>query len=142
MLNLKKLLGFAFVSGLGLAIDFAIFLLLVALSLSPLAANAVSGSCAVTYVYFASVRRIFSYQGTFLFGLFLAYLVYQIAGVTAASFAVSFLASHFMAPALAKVAILPVTFSANYLFMSLLTRNSGAADLAEAESVPASNSRL
>ena len=117
-----KVLRFALVSGLGLAIDFALFLGLVALSFSPLAANAVSGACAVTFVYFASVRRIFSYAGRFLLGLFLAYVAYQVVGVSAASFAVSFLAAQLVSPALAKILILPVTFSANYLFMSLLTR--------------------
>lgn len=122
MNRLINVLKFAVVSGIGLGIDFLVFLLLIALDLSPFSANAISGTCAVTFVYFASVRRIFSYQGHFLVGLFLAYLLYQAVGVTAASYAVSFLSQSLMPPVLAKIAILPVTFSANYLFMSLLTR--------------------
>lgn len=126
MSNLRKIvrsvLQFALVSGIGLAIDFAIFLSLVAAGASPFFANLTSGGCAVAFVYFASVRRIFSYRGEFLLGLFAAYLAYQAAAVTAASLAVGYLAQQFGPPALAKLAILPVTFAANYVFMWMLTR--------------------
>ncbi len=119
--RLRQILKFAFVSGIGLGIDFVIFLLLMVAGASPFTANLVSGACAVTFVYFASVRRIFSYAGRFLIGLFCAYLAYQAAGVTAASLAVEYL-SAWTSPVLAKLLILPVTFGANYLFMLLLTR--------------------
>ncbi len=120
--RLRQILGFALISGIGLGIDFVIFLLLMAAGLGPFTANLVSGACAVTFVYFASVRRIFSYAGRFLVGLFLAYLAYHAAGVTAASWAVGYL-SAWTLPVLAKLLILPVTFGANYLFMLLLTRS-------------------
>lgn len=120
-LRFRRILSFALVSGTGLCIDFAVFLSLIALGASSFWANAVSGTCAVTFVYFASVRRIFSYAGRFLFGLCLAYLAYQAVGVTAASLAVAYLSDNFVTPALSKVLILPVTFSANYIFMALLT---------------------
>jgi putative flippase GtrA len=128
--QLFKILQFGIVSGVGLAIDFAIFFLLIAVGLSPFEANAASGSCAVTFVYFASVRRIFTYKGDFLLGLFFAYLLFQAAGVTAASLVVGALAEHQVNPALAKILILPVTFSANYLFMSFLTRKGKAGKFA------------
>jgi putative flippase GtrA len=124
--HLLNVMRFAVVSGIGLAIDFAVFLVLVELGLSPFAANAVSGASAVSFVYFASVRRIFSYQSGFLLGLFVAYLAYQAAGVTGASLAVGFLSAHFVPPVVSKILILPVTFSANYIFMSLLTRSGRA----------------
>lgn len=113
---------FAAVSGIGLALDFALFLTLVGLGIVPFAANAFSGACAVTFVYFASVRRVFSYRGSFLLHLFVAYLVYQVCGVAAASLAVAYLAEEWVSPGLAKILILPVTFTCNYLFMALLTR--------------------
>ncbi|MDP9412823.1 MAG: GtrA family protein [Pseudomonadota bacterium] len=122
MRALRRVASFAVVSGTGLALDFALFLALIGTGSPAFAANAVSGTCAVTFVYFASVRRIFSYAGRFLVGLFLAYLLYQALGVTAASLAVAFLSANFAPPAVSKLIILPVTFSANYLFMSLLTR--------------------
>lgn len=124
--RLQEVVRFAFVSGIGLAIDFAIFLVLIGAGASPLAANAVSGACAVTFVYFASVRRIFSYRGEFLFGLFAAYVIYQVIGVTLASLAVDYLSSRYVSPAAAKILILPVTFGANYLFMAYLTRSGGS----------------
>lgn len=119
---IRSVLQFALVSGTGLGIDFAIFLLLTAVGVAPFLANLVSGACAVALVYFASVRRIFSYEGGLLLHLFAAYVVYQAVGVTLASLAVAWLVRHSLSPALAKLAILPVTFSANYAFMWLLTR--------------------
>lgn len=122
MSHITKIAKFAVVSGTGLGLDFAVFLTLIWTGISPFAANSVSGACAVTFVYFASVRRIFSYAGRFLLGLFLAYLLYQAIGVTAASVAVAFLSERFATPAVSKLLILPITFTANYLFMALLTR--------------------
>ncbi|MBW3654549.1 MAG: GtrA family protein [Gemmatimonadetes bacterium] len=122
MNEFHRVVRFAVVSGTGLVLDFAVFLALTGAGFSAFTANAVSGTCAVTFVYFASVRRIFSYAGRFLVRLFAAYLVYQAVGVTAASLAVAFLSAHLVAPVVAKLLILPVTFSCNYLFMSLLTR--------------------
>ena len=124
--RLWSILLFALVSGAGLAADILIFLVLVESGVSVLAANAVSATCAVTWVYFASVKRIFSYRGTFLLGLFFAYLIYQAAAVAAASGLVGLLAASFMPPLAAKLAIVPVTFGANYLFMAWLTRRGRA----------------
>jgi GtrA-like protein len=118
----KRVLGFALVSGVGLGLDFAIFLLLVFAGLAPGYANLVSATAAVTFVYFVSTKQVFAYQGHFLFHLFVVYLVYQMLAVTVASWALaSIVAAWGMAPAIAKLLILPATFSANYLFMSLLT---------------------
>lgn len=117
----ERILLFAAASGSGLAIDFLLFVALAASGLAPGWANLVSGTAAVSFVYFASVRRIFRYGGRFLVGLFAAYLLYQAMGVALASWAVAMLAAIGWAPLLAKLAILPVTFPANYLFMSALT---------------------
>jgi hypothetical protein len=123
-LRLRVQLGrvalFAAASGAGLAIDFLLFLALLTGGATPGYANLLSGTAAVSFVYFASVRRIFSYRGRFLLGLFAAYLAYQAAGVRLASWAVAALAMLQVPPLLAKLIILPVTFPANYLFMSLL----------------------
>jgi hypothetical protein len=59
--------------------------------------------------------------------MFAAYAVYQVAAVTAASFAVGALSAALGNAALAKVLILPCTFGCNFAFMALLTRNRGAA---------------
>lgn len=113
---------FAAVSGAGLAADILIFLGLIKLGLPALFANAISATCAVTWVYFASVKRIFRYQGDFLIALFFAYVAYQVGAIAAASGAVELLARTEMRPLTAKLVILPITFTANYVFMAWLTR--------------------
>ena len=117
-----KVLGFAFLSGIGLVIDLAIFASLVHFGVRPGYANLVSASLAVAFVYFSSAKRIFEYHGEFLLLLFLFYAAYQVAAVLAASFAVDRLAMAGFKPIIAKLLILPVTFTANYLSMSVLLR--------------------
>lgn len=124
--HVGRLARFAAASGAGLAIDFLLFLALLAGGATPGYANLLSGTAAVSFVYFISVRRIFSYRGSFLLGFFIAYLAYQAAGVGLASWAVASLVELQVQPLLAKLMILPVTFPANYAFMSLLTGRRGA----------------
>lgn len=119
---IRRVTGFAAASGIGLALDFGLFLLLVEGKQTPASANLVSATAAVSFVYFATVHRVFSYRGRLLLLLFIAYLAFQAIAVTAASVCVGYLACYWMVPALAKLAILPATFSANFLFMSWLTK--------------------
>lgn len=120
--QLKSLLAFGVTSGGGLALDIGMFLLLTAAGIGPFVANLISATAGVTFVYFVSVRRIFRYEGTLLLPMFLAYLGYQALAVAAASAGVALLVRIGLAPYVAKLAILPLTFSANYLFMRMLTR--------------------
>lgn len=117
-----KVLGFAKISGVGLALDVGLFVSLVGFGWPPSFANFVSAMTAVTFVYFVSTRHVFQYQGKFLVPLFLMYLAYQNVAVVAASWAVGTLAALGIEPVLAKGLILPFTFSANYLFLDILTR--------------------
>jgi len=117
----KRLLHFGFISALGLTLDVLLFLILIEISFSPGVANFVSASTAVTFVFFASVWRVFYYRGQFVLGLLVAYWCYQAIAVFLASWAVSALSVHLLVPLAAKFAILPVTFLANYIFMSHLT---------------------
>ena len=131
----RKVVGFAILSAAGLAIDMGVFWVLVTLGLRAGFANLISASLAVTFVYFSSAKSIFSYHGGFLLRLFLLYAAYQVVAVLAASLAVDQLVVALgLAPLLAKVAILPVTFSANFLFMTFLLRAprpvAGTADVA------------
>jgi putative flippase GtrA len=125
----KRVMVFGAISGTGLALDFCIFLLLAnAGDVAPGIANAISGAAAVTFVFFVSVRRVFQYGGGFLVGRFVAYLVYHAFGIPAGSAAVAYLSQHHLVPWLAKIAVLPFTFIANYLFMSLLMRDGRRSD--------------
>jgi putative flippase GtrA len=120
--GLQKVLGFALVSGVGLAIDVGLFLILLAVSLRAGYANMLSAAAAVTFVYFVSTRHVFAYNGRFLIHLFVVYAVYQLVAVTAASWAVDLIVRLGFSPVVAKVVILPVTFTANYVFMNFLTK--------------------
>jgi putative flippase GtrA len=118
-----KLIHFAMVSGTGLALDFCIFVALLSLRTLPFAANAASSLAAVTFVYFASVRRVFRYGGEFQVAMFAAYAFYQACGIALGSWAVQALISLGFPGAAAKLVIVPLTFTANYLFMAWLTSN-------------------
>jgi putative flippase GtrA len=120
--HLPKLLSFALISQIGLALDVGLFVLLAHFGLRAGCANAVSASVAVTFVYFLSTKRVFEYAGRFLLSLFLLYAAYQAAAIVAASWAVDAIVGVGVLPVLAKGLILPVTFSANYLFLDFLTR--------------------
>ena len=117
----KKVLQFGAVSGTGLALDFCLFVALLSLRLPAFGANAMSSFAAVTFVYFASVRRIFRYGGQFHAAMFASYAAYQLCGIAAGSWAVQSLILLGWPGPVAKLAIVPVTFTANYLFMSWLT---------------------
>lgn len=120
--TVERVLRFGIVSGVGWAIDFAVFALLVHGGASVLAANLVGASLAVTWVFAASVRRIFAYDGRFLFGRFALYAAWQVAAVAAASLAIDLLHRHAgIGPLLAKILVTPLTFACNYLFMAWLT---------------------
>jgi putative flippase GtrA len=119
--HLSRAFRYGLVSGTGLALDLSLFLTLVHSGASAFVANALSSAAALTFVYLASVRRVFRYHGQFAVELFAAYVLYHLCGTAIVSAAISELVRLGVAPALAKIAILPATFGANYLFMSWLT---------------------
>jgi dolichol-phosphate mannosyltransferase len=129
---IAKVMRFAAVSGVGLGLDICVFFVLTQIGVRAGLANVVSASLAVTYVYFVATRRVFAYEGRFLLPLFAAYVAYQLVAVPAASWAIDALVVMSLTPLAAKVLILPVTFSANFLMMAFLTRSSKAARAAEA----------
>jgi hypothetical protein len=97
------------------------FLTLVQAGVGAFAANIVSSAAGLTFVYCASVRRIFRYDGRFIVPLFAAYVFYHVCGTLFVSWAISCVVHLGVAPAIPKIGILPATFTANYLFMSWLT---------------------
>ncbi len=124
----SRVLAFGVVSGLGWLLDFGIFTALLSAGATPFLANAAGAACAVTWVYAASVRRVFRYHGRFLVAKFLLYALWQVVGVSAASWGVDRLVhAGGLTPIWAKIAVTPLTFAANYLFMAWLTRPSAPA---------------
>lgn len=113
---------FAVVSGLGWLIDFSIFALLNSLGFSVWLANIVGATTAVLFVFFASVRKIFQYNGHYILWKLLNYIVYQIIAIVCASLLIDFIALQFgVLPIIAKIIVTPLTFYANFQFMSFLT---------------------
>ena len=113
---------FAVVSGLGWLIDFSIFALLNSLGFPVWLANIVGATTAVLFLVFASVRKIFQYNGHYILWKLLNYIVYQIIAIICASLLIDFIALQFgMLPIIAKIIVTPLTFYANFQFMSFLT---------------------
>ncbi len=119
--HLGRLLRFAIVSGTGLTLDLTLFLSLVSFVGHPFAANIFSSAAGLTFVYFASVRRVFRYEGQFLAAMFATYALYHLCGTLLVSWGVTALIASGWPPPGAKILILPMTLAANYLFMSWLT---------------------
>lgn len=116
------LLNFGLVSGLGWLIDFCLFYALTLGGLPVVFANAIGATTAVVFVFFASVRRVFRYQGHYILPKLLAYGLYQACAIAAASSLIHGL-THWsnLHPVLAKVLVTPLTFYCNFQFMALLT---------------------
>lgn len=117
---LSRLLKFAATSGTGLAIDLLLFFGLIEVGWSPAISNFCSASMGVLFVFFASLRGVFQHEGRYLGTLLVSYVSFQFLAVVAASAAVSLLVQLIGSPLLSKLIILPVTFGANFLFMSLI----------------------
>jgi putative flippase GtrA len=119
--DLARIVKFAGVSGAGLCLDYAVYALLCASGLDAGWANLISASLGVTFVFVVSARRIFAASEHFLLGLFAIYALYQVAAVSAASWAVGE-ATHLLDGRylIGKTLILPFSFTANYLFMTWL----------------------
>jgi putative flippase GtrA len=119
--DLARIVKFAGVSGAGLCLDYAVYSLLCASGVAAGWANLVSAGLGVTFVFVVSARRIFAGSDHFLLGLFGVYALYQVAAVSAASWLVGE-ATHVLDGRylLGKTLILPLSFTANYLFTSWL----------------------
>jgi putative flippase GtrA len=120
--DLRRIVKFAGVSGAGLCLDYAIYSLLCASGVAAGWANLVSASCGVTFVFVVSARRIFAASDDhFLLGLFAIYAIYQVIAVSSASWLVGE-ATHLLDGRylIGKTLVLPLSFTANYLFMSWL----------------------
>ena len=120
-MDLTRILKFAGVSGAGLCLDYAVYSLLCAGGVGAGWANLVSASLGVTFVFIVSARRIFAGSDRFLLGLFALYAGYQVLAVSAASWLVGE-ATHVLDGRylIGKTLVLPLSFTANYLFMSWL----------------------
>lgn len=121
-------LKFAGASGAGLVLDVAVYTALNEAGLRAGVANLVSAACGVSFVFLVSAHRIFEGDGDrFLGRLFALYAAYQVVAIVLASLAVDGMTSLLDGAYLAgKLTVLPVTFTANYLFTAWLLGPRGA----------------
>jgi len=143
--RLQRISAFGVVSGVGWLLDLGLFTALIHLRVAPAAANVLSASLAVTWVYGTSVRRIFRYGGLDVRRRFLAYAAAQVVIIAAASAAVGGLVRVTgMHPLLAKLLVTPATFVINYRVMAWLTASavSGAPSAAQPLANPLPGSAL
>ena len=119
---LGRLIRFAGVSGAGLLLDYAIYTVLCEVGLHAAVANLISAGCAVTFVFVVSVHHVFERpDGHMLMRPFAVYVAYQVVAVGAASAAVGALTDALDGRyLLGKTLVVPVSFLANFLFMSWL----------------------
>ena len=128
--RVPRLIQFAGASGAGLALDYAIYTALAASGMDAGWANAVSATAAVSFVFVVSARRIFESGDRFLVTPFLMYALYQVIAVGAASWAVAVMTDAFDGRyLLGKTVIVPVSFLANFVFMSWLFSKRGPAQV-------------
>ena len=91
---LKQAIHFFIYSGIGWLIDMVIFTILSRFFLPTFAANIISATCAATYVYFTSAKRLFVNKGKIdtKYKYFI-YVIYQIVVILIASYAIAGIAS-------------------------------------------------
>jgi hypothetical protein len=117
-----RIIGFGLVSATGLALDFVVFGILLALGANAFAGNIMSASCALTFVFFAALHAVFEHDGRYVWRKLACYLVYQCAAVAVFSATIASLAAVLaIHPALVKALSAPVSFYTNFLFMGALT---------------------
>lgn len=134
MLIIWQFIKFSGISGVGWVIDVCIYLFMInILNMSPFYSNYLSSTIAVSFVYFASVCKIFNFKDGFNYWAFFIYLIYQFLSISGFSFIIDVLTrySTVIIPAIqlnyhaitAKIVVTPFTLITNYIFMKLLIGN-------------------
>lgn len=133
-IDLKKIIAFVGVSGIGWVIDVVVYNALVYFfSATVFISNVCSAGLAVTFVFIISVKKIFLYKGNIILGLVI-YLLYQ--GISIFIFSLLIEKINFFiielstlkmnmliqetSPFLSKLVATPFNLLTNYLFMRVL----------------------
>lgn len=131
---LARILRFGVVSGLGVALDYVVYSLLVHGGVTAGWAYVVGATCGLTFVFVASVRHVFESSHGFRVSAFAVYAAYQVISVALGALAVEWLDAALDGRyLLAKTIVLPITFGTNFLFMSWLLSSRGPGGRARQE---------
>ncbi|MDQ3715324.1 MAG: GtrA family protein [Actinomycetota bacterium] len=121
---LRALWAFGGISGLGWCLDTAVFVALVyGVGLAPGRSNVISAGLAVVFVFLCSHESVFAGKRRSRYQHLTLYAICQVVLVLAASWLVSILVTTTRGePWVVKAAITPLTFAANFVVMSMITR--------------------
>ena len=130
--TLKKFLYFALLSGLGWLLDFSTFTVLLKFNVLDFIANFVSSYVGVTFVWFTSLRMVFSQSGKSRMTFLLIYWGFQFISISVYSQLLHMVASTFSDAGFlakisnnpgvaAKIIVTPFNLVTNFLFMRYLT---------------------
>lgn len=112
---------YGLIAGAGFLIDLILFLALVHSGLlPPFYASVIGILCGSSFVYVFATRRIFTASGGFRWRKWGIYIGYVLSTLFIWSGIIAALVALGLWPVLAKCAILPVSFYANFLFMGWL----------------------
>lgn len=124
---INYLTGFGAISIIGLAIDFALFQLLLITKLSVFWSSCFSIFCAITFVFFFTANNLFFHEQRHRYLRFAIYVIYQIIMMIIVSAVLNHIHISqipvFSHPLLLKLLPLPFTFSLNSLVIFLLLRH-------------------
>lgn len=120
-----QLTRFLLGSGLGLLVDLGVFAAGVALGAPPWAANVLSAGCAVVVVYLFVTR--YAFEGGRSRTSFLLFVAWYVVSIAVFSVLIEVLHQQAgWAPFLCKLASLPPSFAANFVFSRLLLHRRAA----------------
>lgn len=135
MRNLREFIIFAFISGLGVTIDFVImWCLLSSFGFTPFLSNCIGNVCGISFVFFVSSHKLFINKGHLIYLKFLVYLIYSACLIFIASSTIQCLSymeivsklQHLLflkflpQPVFAKMIVTPFTLIINFIVAKLL----------------------
>jgi putative flippase GtrA len=116
-----QFLRFGIVSLIGLVIDVAGFLLFVQSSIDYFYASLLSSLIAVSFVFLVSGYWIFR-RNKFSIQKYIFWVFYQVLNIIFFSWAIEFLCLSGYSPVIAKVSVVPASFTLNFFIMRLIAQ--------------------
>ncbi len=114
----KQLWSYFAVSGTGFSIDLVLFFFLTSANVHVFNSNMISSFVAVSFMYMLSVRYTFTHA-RYSFKRFVLFICYYGLSIIVFSTLITWLVLHLLiAPMLAKVLVVPLSFLTNYVFAS------------------------
>jgi len=118
---IKKFLGFAFLSATGLCLDVLTYIFLLSNHISIFLSSLIGSFLAITYVFIFSGFWIFR-KKNFVFSRYILWIAYQFFNVIFFSLLVNYLYGLGLAPLIAKLVSIPLSFIINFIVASKIMK--------------------